>query len=172
MILTAMKVPSRDHRMKIAEVGLSKVYLTKEGVEKLKKEYCFLAEERLPKILERIIKIREGGGEEYLSLLGEVMLEQEMVENRIEEIAGVLRNMGDLRSNGNGYVSLGSKVRVKIDRRELVLEIVESIEADPLKSKVPCCSPVGQALMGACRGQTVDVAMPNGKMAYQILEIL
>jgi len=126
----------------------------------------------LPKIQEKIIKVREEGGEEYLSLLGQAILEQEMIENKVEKITEILRNVGDLKSNGNGHVSLGSKVRVKINKRELVLEIVESIEADPFKSKVSCCSPVGQALMGACRGQKVDVAMPNGKMAYRVLEIL
>jgi len=172
MILTASKAPSIGHKAKIATAGLCKVYLTKEGAGKLRKEYCFLVEKRLPKIQERISEIREEGGEEYLSLLGEVMLEQEMVENRIEEIVKVLRNMGDLKPNGDGHVSLGSKVRVKIDKRELILEIVESIEADPLKSKVSYCSPVGQALIGAAGGETVEVAIPNGKMAYQVLEIL
>ena len=54
---------------------------------------------------------------------------------------------------------------------ELEYKIVGSTEANSLKGKISNESPVGKALIGAKKGQTVEVEAPLGVLKYKILEI-
>ena len=49
--------------------------------------------------------------------------------------------------------------------------IMGTTEADPMKNIVSNESPVGQALMGAKRGDTVTVKAPNGEYSLKVLRI-
>lgn len=168
MILTAMKALWKDHK----QASENKIYLTKEGIEKFKKELQYLKEERLRQIEERIARIREEGGEDSLSVMAQVCLEQDNVVEKIEEIEALLTRVAELKANGGSKeVQLGSKVKIEKDGKPQVLELVESVEANPLKSRVSIQSPVGQALLGATVGQLVKVVLPAGLLAYKILEV-
>ena len=50
-------------------------------------------------------------------------------------------------------------------------KIVGSTEANSLKGKISNESPVGKALIGAKKGQIVEVETPSGILKYEILEI-
>lgn len=70
-------------------------------------------------------------------------------------------------------ISVGCKVKVfdvEFDE-EIEFKIVGSTEANSLEGKISNESPVGKALIGAGKGQTVQVEMPSGTMEYKVLEI-
>ena len=46
-----------------------------------------------------------------------------------------------------------------------------SAEANPAENKLSNESPVGKAIIGKKKGETVEVAAPRGKMKFKILEI-
>lgn len=54
---------------------------------------------------------------------------------------------------------------------EIEFKIVGSTEANSLEGKISNESPVGKALIGARKGETVSVEMPAGTMEYKVLEI-
>ena len=54
---------------------------------------------------------------------------------------------------------------------EMEFRLVGSTEANSLEGKISNESPVGKALIGAKKGDTVSVEMPSGVMEYKILEI-
>ena len=54
---------------------------------------------------------------------------------------------------------------------QLEYKIVGSTEANSLKGKISNESPVGKALMGAQRGDTVSVETQVGVLTYKVLEI-
>ena len=69
--------------------------------------------------------------------------------------------------------SLEGKIKVydvEFDE-EMEFRIVGSTEANSLEGKISNESPVGKALIGAKKGDTVSVEMPSGVMEYKILEI-
>ncbi|MDP2951149.1 MAG: GreA/GreB family elongation factor, partial [bacterium] len=68
-------------------------------------------------------------------------------------------------------VHLGSSVKVDMEGQVLHFRIVESIEANPLEKKISHQSPVGKALLGATVGQLVEVLLPQGRLAYRVLEV-
>ena len=49
--------------------------------------------------------------------------------------------------------------------------IVGSAEANPPSSKLSNESPVGKAIIGKKKGETVEVSAPRGSLKYKILDI-
>ena len=71
-------------------------------------------------------------------------------------------------------VSVGSLVKVFHHEKnaEITYQIVGSYETDPLHGKISDVSPIGRALLGARKGDKVDVELPNGKtMRLSIIQV-
>jgi transcription elongation factor GreA len=70
-------------------------------------------------------------------------------------------------------VSVGSKVKLRDIGAKQTLEyrIVGSAEANPAENKLSNESPVGKAIIGRKKGETVQVEAPRGAMKFKILEI-
>ena len=71
------------------------------------------------------------------------------------------------------YLTAGTKVRLRDMQANKTFEyhIVGSAEANPSENKLSNESPVGKAIIGKKKGETVEVAAPRGKMKFKILEI-
>ncbi len=52
-----------------------------------------------------------------------------------------------------------------------VFQIVGSAEADPPKGRISNESPVGQALIGHCKGEVVTVRTPGGSLRFTVVAI-
>ena len=101
--------------------------------------------------------------------------EQRDIAARIEEIEKILKNAEVVVEDEVDLdkVSVGCKVKVydvEFDE-EMEFRLVGSTEANSLEGKISNESPVGKALIGAKKGDTVSVEMPSGVMEYKILEI-
>jgi transcription elongation factor GreA len=79
----------------------------------------------------------------------------------------------DTADVGTDVVSVGTKVKVKyVDGGESEeYEIVGSAEADPAANKLSNESPVGRAVLGHKKGETVEVAAPAGAIKLKIMSI-
>ena len=55
-------------------------------------------------------------------------------------------------------------------KREIVYQLVSPEEADALNGKISFKSPIGAALMGKKRGDTVEVVTPKGKNQFEIID--
>src|SRR5579872_4641525 len=100
-----------------------KIYLTKEGLEDLQKEYDQLTKVKRPEVLDRVSQARNQGdlseNAEYTAARDELSF----IDGRIEEIDDLLKQatvITDTTSNGGAKasVALGSKVTVKIAGKE------------------------------------------------------
>jgi transcription elongation factor GreA len=147
------------------------VSITKEGKAELEKELKALIDER-PVLAERIATAREFGdlseNEEYSS----ARKEQNTAESRIAEIQEILKNAKVIRSRAGSSVTLGSTVKVKTGRKEIIYNIVGPVEADPLSGKISNESPIGKALLGHKVGEVAELKLPKGVTKYHILEIM
>jgi len=148
-----------------------KIYLTSEGLEKLKKEYQHLVSEKRKEVSARIAKAREYGDISENSEYDTAREEQSFVEGRIIELEEILRNHKVIETVGkSGAVQIGSKVKVDVNGEADEFVIVSSVEADPMQGKISNESPVGKSLIGAKVGDIVTVASTI-KATYKILEI-
>jgi transcription elongation factor GreA len=140
--------------------------LTAEGQTKLEEELRYLETVRRREVGERIKEAKEFGDISENSEYDDAKNEQAWVESRIAEVNLILSNATIIESPANSSkVSLGSKVElIDADGEVHKYQIVGSAEADPTQAKISNESPVGQAIMGAKKGQTVTVSTPSGRL--------
>jgi transcription elongation factor GreA len=148
-----------------------KIFLTKQGLEKLKKEYEDLTKVRRKEVTKRIARAREFGDISENSEYDSAREEQSFIEGRIIELEEILRNAKVVTQTENpNVIQIGSRVRVQVNTEEDEFVIVSSVEADPMQGKISDQSPVGKALLGAKVGDIVT-ASSTIKSTYTILEI-
>jgi transcription elongation factor GreA len=151
------------------------VILTQEGYEKLKQEIEFLRTDKRREVAERIRVAREFGDIAENAEYDDAKNEQAMLEHRIAQLEERLVNARviDTGDVDTSVVSVGSRVRLKdVDANETVeYHIVGSAEANPAEQKLSNESPVGRAILGRKKGETVEVAAPRGALKFKILDI-
>ena len=143
------------------------VILTPDGLEKLKQEIEFLSGEKRREVAERIKEAREFGDISENSEYDDAKNEQMMLEARIATLEEKLRSATviDASELDNDVVRVGATVNVSEGTKKDVFMIVGSTEADPSADpkRLSNESPIGKALLGHKKGDTVDVALPSGK---------
>jgi transcription elongation factor GreA len=144
--------------------------LTQEGVQELKSEL----EELKLKLVEVIAAIKTARDQGDLKENAEYHAakeDQERVDSRIKEIEHILLNAEVLKRAPKSTVSIGNKVTLKSGAKTVTYHIVDSVEVDPVESKISDESPIGKAIMGQKVGATVQIKLPSGTKKYEIIEI-
>ena len=154
---------------------MKEVILTPDGFKKLQEEIEFLSTDKRRDIANRIREAREFGDIAENAEYDAAKNEQAMLEARIAKLEERLAaaRVIEKRDISKDVVSVGSTVRLRdVDAKQTVeYRIVGSAEANPAELKLSNESPVGKAIMGHKKGETVEVTTPRGSMKYKILEI-
>lgn len=151
------------------------VYLTSEGLIKLKTELDELVNVRRPALAARLHDaIKQGDLSENADYIT-AKEEQGFLEGRILELEAAVRNAVLIKetTSRDGRVRLGSHVTVKeegFDDSE-TYHVVGSAEANPAEGKISYESPLGSALMGKKVGDPVQVHAPAGEIEFRILKV-
>lgn len=144
----------------------SVVYLTAEGLDKLKKELEYLKFEKRSEIAERLrLAIQMGDLSENADYAA-TKEEQSFVEGRIRDLEDSLRRAKLITGEGpRDRVRVGCRVTVVEEGsdEEETYHIVGVHEANPSAGRISNESPFGRALLGAKVGQRVAVEVPRGE---------
>jgi len=149
-----------------------KFYLTKEGLERMKKEYHDLRELKLAKTKGESPKIlhSEDLNPEYLAFQEDLSF----LEIRLSELENILKNAELIKSptskDKQKIINLGATVLVEVDGQKDEFTLVGSLEANPSLGKISNESPVGRALLGHKIGDQVTVSSPI-QTIYKIKKI-
>ena len=142
------------------------VILTPEGLTKLKDELAHLQNDGRREVAERIKEAREFGDISENSEYDDAKNAQAMLESKIAQLeerirAATVVNPEDISAD---IVGIGSTVHVKDEKtgKSQKFTIVGSAEAKPEEHKLSNESPVGRALIGRKRNETVAVKVPRG----------
>jgi transcription elongation factor GreA len=135
-----------DEQKGATPMNTKPVYLTAEGLDKLKAELTFLINTERPRVAQRIHDAK---------LDGDISENAEVIE----------------RVDGADKVHIGSKVVIKGVDGEETLTIVGSAEAAPREGRISNESPVGVALMGRKKGDKVTVHAPAGPVDFTVVSI-
>jgi len=151
-----------------------KIYLTKEGLTELKKEYDELTNIKRPDILARVTQARNMGdlaeNAEYVAAREELSF----IDGRIDELEELLKEAVVIRENSktsSHAVRLGSRVTLHTKGKKETFTVVGEWETDPKDKKISHESPLGKALLGRKVGEKIEVEAPAGKIAYTIISI-
>jgi transcription elongation factor GreA len=140
--------------------------LTPQGLKELKSKIEYLSGERRREVAQRIKEAREFGDISENSEYDDAKNEQAMLEKQIADLEEKLSvaHIIDEKSVDTDVVNVGATVHVKDQKTEksTKFRLVGSAEADPSDNKLSNESPVGRALIGHKRGETVTVPVPRG----------
>ena len=155
---------------------MKEVILTPEGFKKLKEEIEHLSNDKRREVADRIRVARQFGDITENSEYDDAKNEQALLEHRIAMLEERMANSRVISKKdvAKDVVSVGSHVKLRdVSGKETVeYHIVGSAEANPSENKLSNESPVGKAIIGKKKGETVEVTTPRGKaLKYKILDI-
>lgn len=147
--------------------------MTAAGKAELEKELEALKTEGRIDIAEKLKVARSYGDLSENSEYDEAKSEQAKIEARITELEYQLDHAEIIDTAVKNAVSMGSVVTVQrlSDNVKAVYEIVGFAQSNPAEGKISDESPVGKALVGAKKGETVIVEAPIGNLEYKIISI-
>jgi transcription elongation factor GreA len=149
--------------------------VTREGYERLTAELKDLTEVKRPEIVAAVAEARSHGDLRENAAYDAARQDQAMIEKRIVELEGMLRNARVLDDSpgerANGVIGVGSKVTVDFDGEEEEYTLVGAIEAKPAAGLISTESPIGRALSGRRAGDTAEVETPGGSMKFRITAV-
>ena len=148
------------------------VYLTAQGLIDAKEELESLKKNKRAEIAGRINQAREYGDLTENSEYDAALEEQSLTENRIAELENTLKRAKVIaKEHDNSFVVIGSTVKIDMDDEIDEFTIVGRVEADPSKKRISNESPLGLALLGAEKGEVVEVTTPIVRYKCKVLEI-
>ena len=138
-----------------------KITITKRGREALESELRNLIDVVRPEVIEQLKAARAQGDLSENADYDAARDKQASVEHRISEIENILSNCEviDDRPLDSKVVSLGTKVTFKdlSDNTEHTVDIVGSVEANPLEGLISNECPIGSAMIGKHVGERVII---------------
>ena len=148
------------------------VYLTANGLSEAKAELEFFKNTKRAQVAELIHQAREYGDLAENSEYDAALEEQAMIESRISELENILKGAKVISDkHTEDFVVIGSTVKIEMDDGIDEFTIVGRVEADPSEKRISNESPLGLALIGAKKGEEVEVATPIVRYKCKVLEI-
>lgn len=148
-----------------------KIQFTATGLDDLKLELADLQTKKLPAAIDRVSRARDFGDLSENAEYHAAKEELSFIEGRIEELENIVAKAYVVDKKDISTVDIGCRVTVELSGKEHTYDVVGEWEADPMKKKISHTSPLGQALVGKKKGETVEFEAPAGKVIYKIKKI-
>ncbi len=152
-------------------------YITKEGMQYLKKKMQRLIEER-PAIIKQIVVAREMGDLSENAEYHAAREKQRYLENDYNHIKNRIEKLQVLDTDKipKDAVRFGAKVIVKEiasnkEKKIYLVGIDEVFESEDSYERISFASPIGKAMIGKKLGDHYIVKAPIGDLEYEILNI-
>jgi len=151
------------------------IYLTAEGLTKIKEELAYLVGTRRHEVAMMIAEAKGEGDISENAGYDEAKTVQGFLEGRIRELENIVQNAVVIQESAHpaDEVVIGRTVTVREDGYSASerYTIVGTAEADPKTGRISNHSPIGRALLGRRIGERVAVASPGGEIVFEILKI-
>jgi len=151
------------------------LYMTEEGLAKLKEDLERLTLVERPAISQQIADARDKGDLSENAEYDAAKEAQGMLEMRIARLKEMLANARiiDESKINTSQVQILNKVRIKNIKNNQQVEymLVSENEADIKKGKISVATPIAKGLLGKKVGDVVNINVPSGLMSFEIIEI-
>jgi transcription elongation factor GreA len=150
--------------------------LTKKGSEKLREDLRRLKTVDRPRVIQAIAEARAHGDLSENAEYHAAREQQGFIEGRINEIEHALSHCEIIDVTvlpATTRVVFGATVELadQDDGTEMRYQIVGEFEADARLGLISISSPIARALVGKSAGDVVEVAVPGGLKAYEIVTV-
>jgi len=153
---------------------MDKLYISQEGLDKLKASLAECIEQRL-KVAAVIEQARGFGDLKENAEYHAAKEEQALLGARIRDFEDKIARASviDNQDIDNSKAYLGAHVTMlnKKTNKQITYILVSPVETDLTTGKISVQSPVGKALLGHSVGDTVVAKVPAGDIEMEIIEI-
>lgn len=148
-------------------------YITEEKKQALKEELKNLKTVKRKEILESLEAAKALGDLSENAEYHQAREDQGKTEDRINQIEYMLQSAIVVKKHSSAKVEVGTTVTVKKEgtKESVTYSIVGAEEADMSQNKISNRSPLGEALFGKAKGDTVSITTPKGAVKYTIIDI-
>lgn len=154
---------------------MEKVYMTKNGYEKVKEELDELKDVKRPEIQNAIGEARAHGDLKENAEYHAAREAQGLLEAKIRELEDKLARTEIVDSSKipKDAIYLGAKTELKdLDSGDIeFFHFVGAGEDDPVNGKILVTSPFAKPLLGKKVNEEVEVNVPMGTLRYKVLKI-
>ncbi|MFT5142282.1 MAG: transcription elongation factor GreA [Rhodothermales bacterium] len=151
------------------------VYLTPEGLAKLKAELRDMLTRQRPEASAAIAEAREKGDLSENAEYDAAKEAQGHLEGRIAKLSDTVANarIVDEKQMDTSRAFILSTVKVKNRKNgmEQTYTLVSAAEADITKGRISVTSPIGQGLLGKSIGDVIAIKVPAGSVEMEVVEI-
>ncbi len=151
------------------------VYLTAEGLQKLKEELDRLINIERPAISKQIAEARDKGDLSENAEYDAAKEAQGLLEMKISKLQQTLLNARiiDPKQIDTNSVQILNKVTLKNLKTGSTMEytIVSESEANLKEKKISVNTPIAKGLLGKKVGDVVEIQVPNGVVTFEIINI-
>ena len=151
------------------------VYLSKEGLERLKYELDQLKNVERPKATQQVATARDKGDLSENAEYDAAKEAQAFLELKISKLEKKLAKARviDTKELDTSKVFILSTVTIRNTKteKEVSYTLVDEEEANLKQKKISISSPIGKALLGKKLQEVVEVITPNGPIEFEILSI-
>jgi transcription elongation factor GreA len=151
------------------------LYITEEGLQKLKEELEHLRGVERPTISRQIAEARDKGDLSENAEYAAAKEAQGMLEMKISKLEDLIARS---RVIDNSHIDTTSvrilnkvKIRNKTNNSIMEYQIVPESEANLKLGKIAVSSPIAQGLIGNKVGDVVQIRVPSGMMQFEIISI-
>jgi transcription elongation factor GreA len=150
-------------------------YYTQEGLNKLREELQNLITVERPSISKQIAEARDKGDLSENAEYAAAKEAQSMLELKISKLQDVISNarLLDESKLDNTKILIFSIVKLKNTQNGSVVTytLVPENEANVKLGKISVNSPISKGLLGKSIGERVEITVPAGTIAFEIIEI-
>lgn len=155
---------------------MSTEYVTKEGLDKLKKELHELERVARPQVSQQIAEARDKGDLSENAEYDAAKEAQGLLEMKISKLQNLVAHARIIDETllDTSKVSILTTVKIKNLDSSSVVEytLVPESEADLSTGRISVNTPIAKCLLGKKKGEVAEVVLPNGtKLRLEILNI-
>jgi transcription elongation factor GreA len=151
------------------------IYVTADGLQKLKEELDQLRNIERPGISRQIADARDKGDLSENAEYAAAKEEQGMLEMKISKLEDIIarsRIIDETRIDTSSVRILHRvKIRNKSANTTMEYQLVPESEANFKLGKIAISSPIAQGLMGKKVGDIVEIKVPSGTIPFEIISI-
>ena len=151
------------------------IYVTEEGLQKLKEELDQLRNVERPSISRQIADARDKGDLSENAEYAAAKEAQGMLEMKISKLEDIVARSRILDESkiDTSSVRLLNRVKIRNKSNNSVMEylLVPESEANFKLGKIAVSSPIAQGLIGKKVGDIVQIKVPSGTIPFEIISI-
>lgn len=151
------------------------VYLTREKLSAMEQELRDLKTNGRRTIAQKIAEARGHGDLSENAEYDAAKEEQQHLELKISKLEATLARAKIIEAKDlpNDKIYILSRVKLKDLKTQELCEylLVSPEESDFESNKISVTSPIGKALLGRKKGESVDIKVPVGMLKYEIIDI-